>query len=104
MHDQSIWVSNNPITALIKINTTADAPLGDVISDHGAIMISAYTPDYWIGSSVKTRNTGTQPFSGNRQWGYLLNSKGNLELYTRAVDVARISDFMLVGPSEMSLV
>lgn len=36
-----------------------------------------------------------QPFSGNRQWGWLSNQHGNLELFTRAVDVARISDLIL---------
>lgn len=34
-------------------------------------------------------------FSGNRQWGWLINQNGNLKLFTRAVDVARISDLIL---------
>jgi len=35
-------------------------------------------------------DNGTQLFSGNRQWGYIINLNGNLELYARAVDVVRI--------------
>jgi len=33
----------------------------------------------------------SQPFSGNRQWGWLINQNGNIEIYTRAVDVAKIN-------------
>lgn len=29
-------------------------------------------------------------FSGNRQWGWLINENGNFEIYTRAVDVAKV--------------
>ena len=89
--DAAIWNSTNPLTAIIGIDASSDIPLGDAISDDGAIMISAYTSQYWIGSTIQTPFSGTQPFSGNRQWGYLTNQKGNLELYARAVDIARVS-------------
>ncbi|MDX8554659.1 hypothetical protein MK851_13635 [Tenacibaculum sp. 1B UA] len=89
--DATIWNSANPLTAIIGIDASSDIPFGDAISDDGAIMISAYTSQYWIGSTIQTPFSGTQPFSGNRQWGYLTNQKGNLELYARAVDVARVS-------------
>lgn len=35
-----------------------------------------------------------RPFSGNRQWGWIINQNGNLELFTRAVDVAKINSLM----------
>tara|TARA_R110000868_G_C10826469_1_gene759007 strand:+ start:258 stop:647 length:390 start_codon:yes stop_codon:yes gene_type:complete len=54
-------------------------------------MISEFTSDHWIGSTISTEFSGTQPFSGNRQWGFITNSNGNLELYARAVDIARVS-------------
>jgi len=31
----------------------------------------------------------SQPFSGNRQWGWNINQNGNLEIYTRAVAFGR---------------
>lgn len=89
--DVAIWNSTNPLTTIIGIDASSDIPFGDAISDDGAIMISAYTSQYWIGSTIQTPFSGTQPFSGNRQWGYLTNQKGNLELYARAVDIARVS-------------
>ena len=45
-------------------------------------------------STITTEFSGTQPFSGNRQWGYITNLNGNLELYARAVDVARVSNLV----------
>ncbi len=92
-NDISIWNSSNPLTAIFKIDASAEEiPFGNLISDDGAIMISEFTSNYWIGSTIATEFSGTQPFSGNRQWGYITNSNGNLELYARAVDVARVSD------------
>ena len=61
-------------------------------------MISKFTSNYWIGSTITTEQTGTQPFSGNRQWGYLTNQSGNLELYARAVDIARLSNLTKYNP------
>lgn len=94
-NDNSIWSSTNPLTAIFKIDASADGiPFGDTISDDGAIMISGFTSEYWIGSTITTEFSGTQPFSGNRQWGYITNLNGNLELYARAVDVARVSNLV----------
>lgn len=44
-------------------------------------------------------DNGSQPFSGNRQWGWLINDSGNLEIYTRAVDIARVADIFLERPA-----
>ncbi len=94
-NDNSIWNSTNPLTAIFKIDASAEEiPFGNFISDDGAIMISKFTPQYWIGSTITTEFSGTQPFSGNRQWGYITNLNGNLELYARALDVARVSDLV----------
>ena len=96
--DINIWNSTDPLSAIIKISAWGDVIFSDLVSDDGAIMISEYTSNYWIGSTVETFLTGTQPFSGNRQWGYITNLKGNLELYARAVDIARVSTISLYGP------
>lgn len=96
--DAIMWNSTSPINTIIRINAWGDVIFSDLVSDDGAIMISAFTPEYWIGSTVQTFITGTQPFSGNRQWGHLTNQSGNLELYARAVDVARVSTITLKGP------
>lgn len=50
----------------------------------------------WTVATIFTDNNGTQPFSGNRQWGWFINQNGNLEFFTRAVDVARISKLLNV--------
>ena len=43
-------------------------------------------------------DNSSQPFSGNRQWGWLINETGNTELFTRAVDVARINKMLNLLP------
>jgi hypothetical protein len=96
--DATTWNSNNPLAAIIEIIAWGDVNFSDLVSDDGAIMISAFTPQYWIGSTIQTFRTKSQPFSGNRQWGYLTNQNGNLELYARAVDVARVDNLTLFGP------
>ncbi|MAN28781.1 MULTISPECIES: hypothetical protein [Mesonia] len=40
----------------------------------------------------------TQPFSGNRKWGIFINENNNFELYTKAVDVAKVADFIKLNP------
>jgi len=94
----TLWNSTNPLTTIFKIDANANIFGGDAISDDGAIMISAFNPNYWIGSTIATFWSGTQPFSGNRQWGFLRNQNGRLELYARAVDVARVSAVIKYGP------
>jgi hypothetical protein len=90
-YDSTQWNSSNPVTTIFKIDAWAFDFLFDMVADDGAIMISEYTPNYWIGSTIQTEFSQTQPFSGNRQWGWLINQNGNLELFARAVDVARVS-------------
>ena len=96
--DLTNWNSSNPLTTIFKIEAGANMPgvfdwLTNLSEDDGAIMISAYTPNYWIGSTIATEFSGTQPFSGNRQWGWLINQNNKLELFARAVDIARVSAF-----------
>ena len=59
-------------------------------------MVSGFTNNDWRISTISTANNGTQPFSGNRQWGWLINEDGNFEFFTRAVDVANISKLLNV--------
>lgn len=86
-------------TAILGIDAGSSNPLVDLTSDLGAIMISEYTNNHFIGSTISTSESGSQPFSGNREWGLLTNQNGNLEIYTRAVDVATISDLIKSIPS-----
>lgn len=91
-YDLNLWNSQqNPITAIIGIDGGSNEFDFDLASDDGAIMISQYDNNSWIGSTITTPITGSQPFSGNREWGWLINQNGNLEFFTRAVDVAKVS-------------
>src|SRR5690554_1527467 len=89
-NDANLFTSSNPITAILNIEASASG-IGDLVADDGAIMVSGFTANYWTISTIETPYNGTQPFSGNRQWGWNINQNGNFEFFTRAVDVANIS-------------
>ena len=79
------------------IEAEASGFLPSIATDDGAIMVSDFTNNYWTISTISTPSNGTQPFSGNRQWGWLINQSGNFEFFTRAVDVANISILLNIG-------
>lgn len=81
------------------IDAGANNPFVNANADLGAIMVSGFSPNNWTISTIQTPDTETQPFSGNRQWGWFINQNGNLELFTRAVDVARVADVFLEFPA-----
>ena len=73
--------------------------MGDLAADDGAVIVSDFKNNDWTIATIYTDNNGTQPFSGNRQWGWLINQNGDFEFFTRAVDVANISKLLNVWPS-----
>lgn len=84
------FVSNNPIASILLIEADASG-MGTLAADDGAVIVSDFTDNDFTISTIFTDNNGTQPFSGNRQWGWFINQNGNFEFFTRAVDVANIS-------------
>ncbi|WP_452218997.1 hypothetical protein [Lacinutrix undariae] len=91
------FISNNPITSILLIEADANGFFPSIATDDGAVMVSNFTNNDWTISTIMTANNGTQPFSGNRQWGWLINQNGNFEFFTRAVDVANISKILNIG-------
>jgi hypothetical protein len=97
--DANLFLSNDPISSILLIDAGANNPFVNTNADLGAIIVSGFTSTNWTISTIQTPETETQPFSGNRQWGLLINQNGNLEFYTRAVDVARVADIFLEWPA-----
>jgi hypothetical protein len=93
------FVSNNPVTSILFIEADASGLFPHIATDDGAIIVSELTNNDFTISTIRSPNNGTQPFSGNRQWGWLINENGNFEFFTRAVDVANISDITLYALS-----
>ncbi|MFK5968982.1 MAG: hypothetical protein QM487_02525, partial [Candidatus Marithrix sp.] len=91
------FISDNPITSILLIEADASGILPFIAADDGAIMVSDFTDNDFTISTISTANNGTQPFSGNRQWGWLINQNGKFEFFTRAVDVANISKLLNIG-------
>lgn len=87
------FISNDPISSILLIEADASG-IGTLAADDGAVIVSDFTNNDWTISTIMTANNGTQPFSGNRQWGWIINQNGNFEFFTRAVDVANISKLL----------
>ncbi|MFZ1497909.1 MAG: hypothetical protein WAS72_12680 [Saprospiraceae bacterium] len=91
--DISRWESSDYLNTVFKINAGGSSFLTNWLGDYGAIIISQATNCCWIGSTIQTPLTGTQPFSGNRQWGFYTNSNGKPSFYTKAADTA-LTEFL----------
>lgn len=99
VQDGTDFISSNPISSILLIEADASGFLPTIATDDGAIMVSGFTNNDWTISTITTPENGSQPFSGNRQWGWIINQNGNLEFFTRAVDVASISTLLNIGAS-----
>jgi hypothetical protein len=94
--DELDFVSNNPIASILFIEADASGLFPHIATDDGAVIVSELTDNNFTISTIRSPNNGTQPFSGNRQWGWLINENSNFEFFTRAVDVANISKLMKI--------
>lgn len=96
--DESDFISNDPIASILLIESEAEGLLPSIANDEGAVIVSEFTNNDWTISTITTPANGLQPFSGNRQWGWIINQNSNLELFTRAVDVANINQILNLAP------
>ncbi|AGC76844.1 hypothetical protein DDD_1717 [Nonlabens dokdonensis DSW-6] len=99
--DMQTFDGFNPISAIFTISAGTDGLLTNLTADEGAVIVSDYVGNsHWTVSTIETPFgvTGSQPFSGNRQWGITRNAQGNTELFTRAVDVAKMTTLIENDP------
>ncbi|SUX48880.1 hypothetical protein [Chryseobacterium indoltheticum] len=75
--DTQLWNSSNPMGALITIKIPAD---------NGTVVCSGFGAQAWIFTTVKSPWDGEHPVSGNRLFGYYVDSSGDMIIYTRGVD------------------
>lgn len=102
-NDESLWLSNNPITTLFSI----DIPILGPIADDGMVICSSNPGCCWVFSTVKTPgnyftntngNDGTHPVSGNRLFGFKENINGSFSIYTKGADRARYNAIVGLFP------
>ncbi|UTX47164.1 hypothetical protein [Chryseobacterium sp. MA9] len=75
--DTQLWNSENPLGSLITIKIPAD---------NGTVVCSGFDSQAWIFTTVKSPWDGEHPVSGNRLFGYFIDSSGDMVIYTRGVD------------------
>lgn len=78
-YDSVTWFSDNPLTAILKINVAA--------TESGDVITSQYEECCWVFTTLKGSITGSgvHPVSGNRQFGYRAVN-GGFEFYTKGAD------------------
>jgi hypothetical protein len=83
--EQTLWLSNNPVDAIIHINIP--------VAGDGSVICSNYESDNWIFTTVEMpynlflqHYDGEHPVSGHRQFGFYINPNGSYTFYTRGVD------------------
>lgn len=76
--DRNKWNSNNPLGSVVAINLPGP--------ENGSVITSQSSTDRWTFTTIKEPFYGEHPVSGNRDFGYILNSNGSYTFYTRGVD------------------
>jgi len=97
IQDATTFQSSNPVSSILLIEGGASNVLANLVANDGAVIVSDIELDNFKVSTIQTPDTGTQPFSGNREWGVITNQNGFIEIYTRAVDVAHRSQTVRFG-------
>lgn len=81
-----VWNSENGGTVFF-IEAGGDL-MEDMLGDHGAVLESESdkTEMCWIFTTIVTERSGTQPFSGHRQFGIHKDEEGFYRFFARALD------------------
>ena len=87
------WNGPSPIGTIFLIDAGASGFIPNIVSDLGAVIVSDYQDCCWVFSTIVTGESGSQPFSGHRQFGIRTTPNG-LEFFTRAADRAKLSPMM----------
>lgn len=80
-NDQRLWLSSNPLNAVISIRI--HLPVGG--TDDATVATSEYADNYWRFSTMWADRNAYHPVSGTREFGYFTQSN-RVIFYTRGVD------------------
>ncbi|MEB2787369.1 hypothetical protein, partial [Algoriphagus persicinus] len=78
INDTNLWNSGNPYGAVINIDIQGP--------ENGSVVTSLSSPTRWIFTTIRDPKYGHHPVSGNREFGYSVNSNGSYTFYTKGVD------------------
>lgn len=84
--NKKLWLSENPIGAIIHINIPF--PAGD-----GSVICTEFSKDHWVYATIQAPwrvfrqgNDGKHPVTGLRQMGFIEQEDGTHVFYTKGVD------------------
>ncbi|MEO0535909.1 MAG: hypothetical protein AAF215_18800 [Cyanobacteria bacterium P01_A01_bin.123] len=77
-----LWTSKKPTDAVISIKMK----LASISVDKGSVIVSRFSSDNWIFSTVYTAQDLYHPVSGNRQFGFIKEENNKYIFYTRGAD------------------
>ncbi|MCY7277810.1 MAG: hypothetical protein LH702_29750 [Phormidesmis sp. CAN_BIN44] len=89
--DAARWTSSKPEGAVISIAMRLGSQWAS--PDSGSVVVSEFRSDYWIFSTLWTPKDLAHPVSGNRQFGFSVDSNLGFIFYARGADrTTRIVD------------
>ncbi len=106
IEDQQVWLSSNPIGAVMQFDGSPisfeNDFIEDWISDDLTVIVTDYnvatTHSYWIFSTATTLKNGGHAVSGSRQFGISQNENGGYTFWTRGTDRAHNAFDALISP------
>ncbi|KAI4164971.1 MAG: hypothetical protein LQ342_001247 [Letrouitia transgressa] len=75
--DQTLWLSDNPLRAVLKI---------EIAPDNAAVVVSEANATHWRFSTLYTEDTWDHPVSGTREFGLGKSAAGKTTIYSRGAD------------------
>ena len=101
--NEKMWKSDNPLNAVMSFNLDTplpatmisrisagngpiSGPVRYVVSKAGDLQVTCATKTDFVFSTVKSKNGGPHPVSGNRGFGLADNGDGTWTFYSKAVD------------------
>ncbi len=87
--DNTIWISNQPLGALMSFDMVNYSPSQEeipFIKERGSVVVSCFSNKEWVFTTVNTSNDGFHPVSGNRMFGVIENPDNTLTIYTQGAD------------------
>lgn len=94
--DRDLWNTNSPLGAIMRFDIFV---VGDLVSQDASVICSDFQSTSWTFTTIESFADWNHPVSGNRQFGYELNSDGSYNFYVRGVD--RVTEQFDLEAAEM---
>jgi len=88
------WHSNSPLGAILHLDINILPGSLKLNVEDATVMVTEFTAEHWVFSTVYTPANQYHPVCGNREFGFVMSSDSSFIFYTKGVDrVSGVFDF-----------